>query len=229
MESVLHARPPAHVSLYVTRFPALAALLLASSLAAADSLPLPALLKAVENRYNHAQSLQLAFTQTYSGGRRPVQSESGTLYLRKPGRMRWDYASPAGKLFLADGKNVFEYTPGDDQAFKRQLAASDDLRAPLAFLLGHLEFAKEFRGVRSRTANNAIWIEADAKTDNLAYTKAEFQVEPSGEIRRVVITGQDLSKLDFAFSGEKLNPQVAADLFVFHAPRGVEVMEEKGR
>ena len=68
------------------------------------------LLKTVENRYNHAQSIQLDFSETYAAHHRPAQTESGVLYLRKPGRMRWEYSSPAGKVFLSDGKErVFIY------------------------------------------------------------------------------------------------------------------------
>ena len=202
-------------------------LLTVPALLAAD-LPLAEAVKSVETRYNRAQSLTLTFSETYSGGRRPVQNESGVLYLRKPGRMRWDYKSPAGKIFLSDGRNVFDYSPGDDRATKRKLAATDDLRAPLAFLLGKLDFAKEFKGLRGRPAESGLWIEADAKTDHLAYTKVEFLALRSGEIRRVIITGQDRSRLEFEFSAEKLNVPVAAELFVFRAPAGVEIREETG-
>lgn len=209
------------------RFPALLAL--AAPLLIAADVPLDTLVRAVENRYNHASSLQLAFSESYSGGHRPVQNESGTLYLSKPGKMRWDYASPAGKVFLSDGKYVYEYTPGDDRATKSPLKVTNDLRAPLAFLLGKLEFAREFRAIRGRAAPGGMWIEADAKSDNLAYTKAEFLAEPSGEIRRVVVTGQDLSRLEFVFSQEKLNAPVTADRFVFRAPPGVEIHQESDR
>ena len=43
------------------------------------------------------------------------RTESGTLRLRKPGRMRWDYTDPAGKLFLSDGKNLYLYTPANNE------------------------------------------------------------------------------------------------------------------
>ena len=64
-------------------------------------------LKAVEDRYNRAQTLQIAFSEGYSAQGRTRKPESGTLFLRKPGRMRWQYSAPAGKLFLSDGKFVY--------------------------------------------------------------------------------------------------------------------------
>ena len=186
------------------------------------------LLSRVESHYNRAQTLKLSFSETYAGGRRPQQTESGVLYLRKPGRMRWEYGSPAGKLFLSDGKDVFLYTPDEHRAEKSKLKQSEDMRAPLAFLLGKLDFAKEFRSFETHADSAApgdTWITAIPKSDGLAYTKVEFLATPKGEIRRVRVTGQDQSKLDFTFSDEQLNAPVSPAMFTFHVPPGVEVVE----
>jgi outer membrane lipoprotein carrier protein len=183
------------------------------------------LLKTVEARYNRSQSLRLDFSETYAGMKRPVQKESGVLWLRKPGKMRWDYTTPAGKIFISDGKDVVLYTPGDPTAQKSKLKESEDMRAPLAFLLGKLEFKKEFRSFQTRVEGSDIWILAEPKSQNLAYTRVEFLAMPNGEIRRVRVTGQDESTLDFTFTDEQLNAQVSPGLFVFHPPPGVQIVE----
>jgi outer membrane lipoprotein carrier protein len=183
------------------------------------------LLRNIENRYNRAQSIRLDFSEVYAGAHRPAQKESGVLYLRKPSRMRWEYTMPEGKLFLSDGKDVYLYTPDDHRAEKSKLKESDDMRAPLAFLLGKLDFAKEFKSFEVREDGPARWIVAQPKSANLAYTKVEFLATPEGEIHRVRVTGQDQSKLDFTFSGEQLNPPVAPSLFAFHPPPGVQIVE----
>ena len=64
--------------------------------------------------------------------------------LRKPGRMRWDYSQPKGKLFVSDGKFLWLYTPDENRVEKMKLKESDDMRAPLAFLLGKLDFRQGF-------------------------------------------------------------------------------------
>jgi len=183
------------------------------------------LLRNIENRYNHAQSIRLDFSEAYAGTRRPVQKESGVLYLRKPSRMRWEYTMPEGKIFLSDGKDVYLYTPDDRRAEKSKLKESEDMRAPLAFLLGKLDFDKEFKSFELRQDGAQSWIVAQPKSANLAYTKVEFLATPEGEIHRVLVTGQDQSKLDFIFSGEQLNPPVAPSLFAFHPPPGVQIVE----
>ncbi len=116
---------------------------------------LDGLLKGVETRYNRAKTLQVLFHEEYTppgpGGGPARRSESGRLMLQKPGRMRWDYSQPKGKLFISDGKFMWLYTPaGAHRAEKMKLQESDDMRAPLAFLLGKLNFQKEFRNLQAR-------------------------------------------------------------------------------
>ncbi len=209
---------------FVTRFGAPCLVLLAFPAVAAAP-DLDPLLKSVEARYNQAQSLKLDFSETYAGLKRPVQTESGVLFLRKPGRMRWEYTSPAGKIFLSDGKDVFEYTPNDEHALKSTLKQSEDMRAPLAFLLGKLDFKKEFQSFRTRVDPAGAWIVAEPKSENLAYTEVEFLANPDGEIRQVRFTLQDQSKLDFTFSNQQLNAPVAPSMFAFHPPPGVQIVE----
>jgi outer membrane lipoprotein carrier protein len=220
--SRVHARPGSRVNRFVTRLVPLVILSPALLLQAQN---IDALLKTVEARYNRTQSLKLNFSESYAGTKRPVQNDSGVLYLRKPGRMRWEYTSPAGKVFISDGKEVVLYDPDDQRAEKSKLKESEDMRAPLAFLLGKLDFKKEFKSFQTRADGGDNWIVAEPKSENLAYTKVEFLATPEGEIRRVRITGQDQSRLDFTFSNEQLNAPVAPALFTFHPPPGVQVVE----
>jgi outer membrane lipoprotein carrier protein len=182
-------------------------------------------LKAVEDRYNRAQTLQIAFSEGYSAQGRTRKPESGTLFLRKPGRMRWQYSSPAGKLFLSDGKFAYLVVPDSPRVEKRKMKESEDMRAPLAFLLGRLHFEKDFKSFESRPEGEDTWITADPKSPDLPYTKVEFQVTPQFQIRRVRVTGQDLSVMDFRFDQEKLNPALDAKLFRFELPSGATVEE----
>ena len=154
-----------------------------------------------------------------------MESDTGVLYLRKPGRMRWEYSTPAGKLFLSDGKEVFLYLPDERHAERSKLKESEDMRAPLAFLLGKLDFGKEFKSFESRPEGDGTWIVATPKSENLAYTKVEFLATPDGEIHRVRVTGQDQSKLDFTFSNEQEKVTLPDTLFKFQAPPGVQIVE----
>ena len=196
----------------------------ALSTLAADS-PSHEMLKQVERRYNRAQTLEVQFAENYTGPGRPSRTEAGTLYLRKPGRMRWEYSTPAGKLFISDGKSVYLYLPNSNRVEKMRLKETEDMRAPLAFLLGKLDFAKEFQNIETRPDPGGTMITAEAKSGNLPYSKVEFLVAATFEIRKLRVIGQDQSILDFTFESEKLNPPLANTMFQFKPPAGAEVIE----
>jgi outer membrane lipoprotein carrier protein len=106
------------------------------------------LLRKVDDHYNRLSSLRARYTERYAGMGLD-RTESGTLLLRKPGRMRWSYDQPAGKLFVLDGKFAWFYTPGDDQVQRIPAKQLDDLRSPLRFLLGHTQLKKELGSLPS--------------------------------------------------------------------------------
>ncbi len=143
---------------------------------AADN-DLTRLLKGVEERYNKARTLKVLFSQGYQqGSGRRV--ENGELLLRKPGKMRWTYANPAGKLFISDGKNVFLYSPATNRVDKIKLKEADDMRAPLAFLLGKLDFSRDFKDFEATKDGGNTIVSAMPKSDKLPYAKVNFTVSP---------------------------------------------------
>jgi len=191
----------------------------------AGDAPTQHLLKAVESRYNRAQTLQVKFAETYSGMGQGARTEAGVLYLRKPGRMRWEYTQPAGKLFVSDGKEVYLYLPNEKRVEKMKLKDTEDMRAPLAFLLGKLNFEREFQNIQARPEGDGSLVTADPKSQSLPYAKVEFLVSPAFAIRKLHIVGQDQSILDFTFDDEKLNPALANSMFHFQPPPGAEVVD----
>lgn len=180
--------------------------------------------KSVERRYNGAKSLSAHFDQRYRAPGRLPRAESGELVLRKPARMRWDYSSPAGKTFVSDGKSIWFYSPTAKKVERSPLKASDDLRAPLAFLLGKLDFHREFGDMTLQQSGSDIVIEAMPKSGRLPYRRVDFTITPDDQIRRVVVVGQDQSVMDFSFTNERLNGPVAETAFRFIAPPGVPVV-----
>jgi outer membrane lipoprotein carrier protein len=180
----------------------------------------------VENKYNKAKTLQVLYREDYTPQGRPKRTESGVLQLRKPGKMRWEYSQPQGKLLISDGKYMWLYTPADNKVEKMSLKESDDMRAPLAFLLGKLNFDKEFRNIRATPEEGGTRIVAEPKTDSLPYSSVEFLVTPDFSIKQLKVKYFDGSMLDFAFDQERVDPPLEAKLFQFKPAQGVEVVED---
>ena len=114
-------------------------LVLLCALAARADSSIDQLIKKVQDRYNGAQTLSVQFIENYIILGRARPPESGTLQLRKERKMRWEYSQPEGKLFISDGKEIYLYTAADNRVEKMPLKDTEDMRAPLAFLLGRLD------------------------------------------------------------------------------------------
>jgi outer membrane lipoprotein carrier protein len=212
----------------VTRIRLLVCLLTLAPAAFADA-SLDRMLKGVESHYNHAKTLQVLFTEEYTAEGRSRRPESGLLVLRKPGRMRWDYSAPAGKLFVSDGKTVYLYSPDAHRVERAPLKASEDMRAPLAFLLGKLDFSREFKDFQTKPAGADTMITAFANSDKLPYSKVEMLVSPDYVIQRLVVTGTDRSVLTFTFAGEQVNPKVDDAMFRFRMPPGATMADAEAQ
>jgi len=184
------------------------------------------LLRRVEDRYNRPRTLRLGFEQSLSGKGRITRTESGELYLAKPGRMRWNYTAPAGKFFLSDGRFFYYYSPGARQVTRARVKDSDDLRAPLAFLMGRLDFQRDFKEFRTYPEGSNTYIVATPKSERAPYTQVAFLVEPDARIQLLRVTGQDQSVLVYRFSGEQANAPLAPAMFEFKLPPDAQLVDE---
>jgi len=183
----------------------------------------------VDQRYNHMQTLEAQFSETYSGAGM-TRTESGTLTLKKPGRMRWDYEQPRPKMFLTDGTTAWFYVPGERQVRRAPVKQLDDLRSPLRYLLGKAKLEKEFVGL-SIASNQKPKYEGDIVLQGIPKSMADrvantlLEVSPDGLIRRIVVEELDGSVTEFRFLQQKENVQVPDQRFRFTPPAGVEVVQ----
>ena len=187
-----------------------------------------ALAKKVDAHYNHLHSLQTRYTERYQGMGMD-RTETGTLTLLKPGRMRWAYDSPPGKVFLLDGTNAISYTPGDTEATRFPEKKLDDLRSPLRFLLGHTELEKELQGLSVTLINldgqtgYTLWgtpVGMEQRVRSLAVT-----VDAEGVIHTLRIEETDGAITTFTFSEMHENVPVNDADFRFISPAGVTIID----
>lgn len=179
----------------------------------------------VDRHYNQLHSLKAGFSETYEG-MGVKRTESGTLLLLKPGRMKWDYSSPVGKIFLLDGKYAWFYTQGDAQVGRTPAKELDDLRSPLRFLLGHTELEKEISNLAiAPAANGNFAVTGQPKGQQNRVRKLTLTVTPAGVILGIEIEETDGALTRFTFSNEEANAPVSASAFHFAPPEGVPVVD----
>jgi outer membrane lipoprotein carrier protein len=184
-----------------------------------------AMAQRVDQHYNKLHSLTAGFTESYDG-LGVKRTESGTLLLEKPGRMRWDYSSPEGKLFLLDGKFAWFYAKGDPHVQRMKAKDLDDLRSPLRFLLGHTQLEKEFNQLTLRpVANGEFTLSGVPKGQENRIARVTLTVRADGAITGIEIEEIDGVMTRFAFTDEAVNAAVPANAFRFIPPAGVPIVD----
>jgi outer membrane lipoprotein carrier protein len=187
------------------------------------------LAQAVDDHYNRLRSLESDFTEIYRGDG-PERVESGTLWLKKPRKMRWEYRSPNEKLFISDGRVVWFYVPAERQLRKTTLRELDDWRSPLAFLLGKTKVENELQGLSKAVdqsplgAGNTV-LRGVPKGMGGRLSEVQLEITPSDQIVRIVMMEPDGAATEFRFAGWKENAEVSDRRFQFTPPPGVETVE----
>jgi len=181
----------------------------------------------VDRHYNQLHSLRAGFSESYEGLGRP-RTESGTLLLLKPGRMRWDYTSPEGKLFVLDGKFAWFYSKGDPQVQRIPAKELDDLRSPLRFLLGHTQLEKELDTITLAPASgDRFTLSGVPKGLEKRVHRLTVAITADGTITGIEIEETDGALTRFTFSAEEPNAPIPASVFKFSPPPGIPVVDAK--
>jgi outer membrane lipoprotein carrier protein len=202
------------------------------------------ILRALEARYHHAQTLKAAFYERYSDSSSSGEgsAESGIVYFSQPGRMRWEYESPEKKLFIVDGTNVWFYVPADRTVSRAKVKESSDWRTPLALLTGKSDLSKLCRSIeildpakaqdpedRPGAAENTVLRcipkreSADADEEIRAVL---LESDPESHLVRLIIRQPGNLETEFRFANWEENLPVAETMFHFAPPQGVTVVDE---
>jgi len=196
---------------------------------AAGAADVKAIAAAVDAHYNHLQALQAEFVEIYHGSGMD-RTEGGTLWLKKPGKMRWEYRSPKEKLFVSNGKDAWFYVPEDHQARKSAAKKLEDIRSPLAFLLGKTKLEKELRGL-SLAPDIAPLQSGDVVLRGVPSAMADqlneivLEITPEHRIVRIILQSVDGSSTEYQFTDQKEDVPIVDSRFQFKPPTGTEVVE----
>ncbi|HKM91207.1 MAG TPA: outer membrane lipoprotein chaperone LolA [Candidatus Acidoferrales bacterium] len=188
--------------------------------------------RAIEARYRGAESFQAVFEERRSEGRGSVQIEAGTLYIRRPGLMRWEYEEPEKKLFLVDGKYAWFYVPADRTVTKAPVRDSDDERIPLLLLTGKASLGRacrriELADVHVEAAGDTALRCLPARGAEDEYREAVFEVDAQDRLVRLLVREAGDVETEFHFGRWEENVPLAPSLFRFAPPKGTTIVDEQ--
>jgi outer membrane lipoprotein carrier protein len=188
-------------------------------------------LAAVQTFYEQTRDVSAEFHQTYVNKLYDRTDKSrGRVVFKKPGKMRWDYAKPNGKVISAGSGKLVVYEPGDEPTDKGQVLqqnfAQAELPQAMSFLLGTGKLADDFDAKLLDAARegfpNGQVMELRPKQANPHFDRLLFYVETAaavrGLVRRLVIIDANGNRNRFDFSALKFNTGVADDTFEYVPP-----------
>jgi outer membrane lipoprotein carrier protein len=199
--------------------------LLMSSSASADQV-LTDLVHRLQNKYETMDTLQANFSQNYqskrfSGG---GITETGVVYLRKGGLMKWEYQKPEKKIFVSDGLFYFYYVPADKQVVKSPVD-NQNQQSPALFLAGRGNFAKDFKAAWADPRPGSRLINLTPVRPQPDFEHLIVEVDPARYlVLRLLVVDSYENRTEYKFTNIKENPTLPKNFFVFQAPSGADVI-----
>jgi outer membrane lipoprotein carrier protein len=163
------------------------------------------------------------FDQTINDANgKTLRSASGHLYLKRPGKFRWDYQKPAEQLVLADGTKLWFYDKDLQQANVRDMDATL-ASTPATLLSGGAALGSQFQIAALPAAEGLEWFQLKP-----LHTDTDFQAIrvgfSKGELTRMLLADKLNQVTVLKFSAARRNVVLPADLFTFTVPAGVDVI-----
>ena len=183
--------------------------------------------RALQQKYDRVSDFTADFTHAYEGGvLKKKTSEQGTVQIKKPGKMRWDYATPEKKLFVSDGHKIYSYIPADKQVIVSTMPADDQATTAVLFLAGKGNLTRDFAVSFAETASaDAVALRLDPRQKQRDYDWLILVVDRATlQIRALTAADQQGGRSTFSFTNYRENTGVSDKVFDFKIPRGTDVI-----
>ena len=181
----------------------------------------------VEAAYGRMTDLRAEFTQTaFNKSLNQTIPAQGIVYLKKGGKLRWEYKEPTPQEIVSDGKKLWVYTPALGQVNVGE--ATEALAGPAGSFLAGLgrlraEFAVRFLNPAEPRDGEGNWV-LDLTPKRPLPTLARLVLSMDAktwELRRAVVYDQFENTVTMRFTKVAINSGLPDRLFTFEAPKGV--------
>lgn len=185
--------------------------------------------------YRATKDLRAEFTQRtrIEGFATPLVS-TGRLYIKKPGRLRWDYLEPNAEEIYVIEDRVHMYVPAHQQVLVGDLTRMTASRAPLRLLQGVAKLKEEFDLVATqggRTGKGGLpLLTLIPKAGGHEAVQNVKQIVLEVEPKRYFIKSLEIHEISgnvstFQFTNLEANTGLDDKIFEFTVPPGVEVVQ----
>ena len=189
--------------------------------------PTPSIVKKIQDRYQATQSLEADFTQVnhYEGFSSTFTSK-GRLYLKRPGKLRWDYIEPIKQQVFVNENKVWVYVPEHQQVVLSPLAQENDSQLPIHLLSWAAQLEQEFDVYPDKETETLATLTLIPKEARGGPKKITLEIDSkTALIQKITLHETDGNTAAFTFTQTKINQALEDKWFVFTPPKGVEVVQ----
>jgi outer membrane lipoprotein carrier protein len=193
---------------------------------AAQDPPPAEIVRAIQRTYRESSGMVTRFTQVVESPMLPApQTEEGVLYLKPPGKMRWEYSRPKGKLAITDGVKATLYLPEDRAVLIGPVKDLEGSALTTRLLGGGASIDEEFRVEAKRSpADAGRWIlTLSPRAAEFPYDSVTVEASEGGLIHSIRLLDPLGSRIEYRFDRIRPEKNLAEKLFQFEIPRGVEI------
>lgn len=172
------------------------------------------------------RSAQANFTQEVQdqNGKR-IQSASGTMQFRRPGKFRWSYQKPYEQLIVGDGAKFWLYDVDLNQVTVKKLDEALG-SSPAALLSGNDAIERDFVLKESGSRDGLEWLQATPKGQDSSFNKILMAFNAQSELVVMELNDMFGHKTVLRFSEMQRNPKLSEQQFRFTPPKGADVLGE---
>jgi outer membrane lipoprotein carrier protein len=190
-------------------------------------------LREIEGVYGRMNDLRADFTQTaFNKSLNQTIPAKGTVYLKKGGKLRWEFTEPTPQEIVSDGKKLWVYTPTLNQANVAE--APEALAGPAGSFLAGLgklrsEFQVRFLNPAQPKDTEGNWVlDLTPKQPLPTLARLILAFDPkSWEIKKAVVHDQFENTVTMRFTKTAVNSGLPDRTFTFVAPKGVVIVPFK--
>lgn len=184
--------------------------------------------RALQQKYDRVKDFTADFTHLYEGGvLKKKTSEHGTVVIKKPGMMRWDYSEPEKKEFVSDGHKIYSYVPADKQVVISTMPPGDEATTAVLFLTGKGNLTRDYDVSYAEGAPPDAWaLKLEPRRKQRDYDWLILVVDRATlRIRALTAADQQGGTSTFTFTNYRENTGVPDKAFEFRIPRGADVID----
>ena len=222
----LHEKPGEIKLVYFIKSIVFIFILLSGNLIHAET-PEQAALDAIQQNYEKVLTFEADFIQkSYIKMMDKTQDVKGTVSIKKPGKMKWDYGAPDTQILISNESTLWLYVPDEEQATKVPIESIYSSNTPALFLAGKGKLTQAFNVESVNLDKDPISITLIPKADDQAMTRLQlFANKKNYQITGSTVYDKLGNKTEIRFSNIKTNREIPEKTFQFQAPANVEVLD----